>query len=78
MGGIGSSPDESSGDITDIEIYKLNKQKLKAGYEGAVGEKWYLKARLGYENAEYNTGKYRNQWNFTLGISYKFSIPNTH
>ncbi|MBU8893565.1 MAG: YaiO family outer membrane beta-barrel protein [Bacteroidales bacterium] len=70
--GIGSTPDESSGDVVDYELYKLDKKKIKIGYEGPIKDRWTIKARLGYEYTEYDTQKYRDQWNITLGINYKF------
>ncbi|MCK5028372.1 MAG: YaiO family outer membrane beta-barrel protein [Bacteroidales bacterium] len=70
--GIGSTPDESSGDLVDYELYKLDKKKIKIGYEGPVKDRWTIKARLGYEYTEYDTQKFRDQWNITLGFNYKF------
>jgi YaiO family outer membrane protein len=70
--GIGSSPDESSGDIVDYEIYLLDKKKIKIGYEGPIKDRWTIKARLGYEYTEYDVETFRDQWNITLGLNYKF------
>jgi len=72
MIGTGSSPDEVSGDLTDYELYKLNKRKVKLGYQKPFQERWLLKSAIGYEYSEYKKEIFRHQWNVNIGLNFKF------
>ncbi|SFT49663.1 outer membrane protein, YaiO family [Algoriphagus locisalis] len=64
----GVSPDEETRDPTQL----LNSYRARAGYQQLLTDRFMVYAFTGYSRDELGPDRFRNNFNFSLGVEYRF------